>query len=85
MAWKITNNRIGSRMRESFTWKDADHLETATHKFRMYDDDGILYYEGISTNDSSFGPLDDYGMPNAGCTEIRYWEKRDGAFSWRPL
>lgn len=40
--------------------------------FKMYDDDGELYYEGVI-----FGkydgdePLYDFGMPNSGCTKIR--------------
>lgn len=42
-------------------------------RFRMYDDDGILYYEGRADEDTSFEPLDDFGMPNAGCTYIKYW------------
>jgi hypothetical protein len=81
MPWKITKNHVGTRLAESFTWDDAEHLEKAVNRFRMYDDDGELYYEGIATFDSSFQPLDDYGMPNAGCTEIRYYER--GA--WRTL
>lgn len=49
--------------------------------FRMYDDDDELYYTGrlvVSgnlTHDDEvacFGPLDDFGMPNAGCTSIRW-------------
>ena len=49
--------------------------------FRMYDDDGILYYVGRCYSDEGtenglgeefFGPLEDYGGPGAGCTEIRY-------------
>ena len=46
--------------------------EDCNHKFRMLDDDGMLYYEGCSDDDSSFDPLDDFGTPNAGCTEIQY-------------
>lgn len=47
--------------------------------FRMYDDDGILYYSGrcwTAEPDSEelFGPLDDYGMPNAGAVVIKYRE-----------
>lgn len=47
--------------------------------FRMLDDDGEVYYHGRVTGDSDsadadFGPLDDYGTPNAGCTEIQYYE-----------
>lgn len=48
----------------------------AGSKFRMLDDDGIVYYEGFFLGDDksedAFGPLDDYGAPNAGCTEIQY-------------
>lgn len=39
--------------------------------FRMFDDDGELYYEGYCALED-FAPLDDFGMPNAGCTEIKY-------------
>lgn len=51
-------------------------------EFRLYDDDGELYLSGLFLGDidseDAFGPLDDYGMPAAGCTEIRY--QRDGRF-----
>jgi len=49
------------------------HLIFATgQKFKMYDDDGELYYSGrIIGNYSGFEPLDDFGTPNAGCTEIK--------------
>jgi len=40
-------------------------------RFKMYDDDGELYYEG-SMQIEDFHPLDDYGMPNAGCTYLEY-------------
>lgn len=49
-----------------------------THKFRMYDDDGELYYEG-RCDEESFGPLDDFGKPNAGATSIEYFT--DGKWS----
>jgi hypothetical protein len=50
-------------------------------KFRMLDDDRILYYEGRIIGDySGFEPLDDFGMPNAGCTTIQYRGK-NGAWS----
>ena len=45
--------------------------------FRMFDDDGELYYEGrfIEGVDScEFDPLDDFGLPNAGCTEIHFMD-----------
>ena len=51
--------------------------------FRMYDDDGELYYEGkllpaTCEDERLFGPLDDFGMPNAGCTDIKYFNKKTG-------
>ncbi len=49
-----------------------DELGLLVRLFRMYDDDGCLYYEGITDDFETFEPLDDYGTPNAGCTEIRY-------------
>ena len=55
--------------------------------FRMYDDDGELYYEGrlvVSQSNQDpeveFGPLTDYGMPNAGATEIHY---RNESGDWK--
>lgn len=49
--------------------------------FTMYDDDGERYYTGrlVVSGDVTFddeiacsGPLDDFGTPNAGATEIRW-------------
>lgn len=43
--------------------------------FRIYDDDGTLYYEGVILGDySGFEPLDDFGRPNAGAVDIAYGE-----------
>lgn len=55
-------------------------------EFRMHDDDGELYYSGriLYTGDSDgdveFAPLEDFGMPNAGCTRIYYRQKEPGNF-----
>ena len=61
--------------------KNADKLT----RFRIYDDDGELYFSGYFLGDSesedAFGPLDDYGAPDSGATEIRYL--RGGA--WETL
>lgn len=47
--------------------------------FKMYDDDGILYYtgRGLSADDewdedACYGPLGDFGMPNAGAVLIEW-------------
>jgi len=45
------------------------------YKFRMMDDDGEIVYYGrcdSCDDDNAFGPLDDFGTPNYGCTRIDY-------------
>ena len=45
-------------------------------KFRLLDDDGIVYFNGVYYGDMSedaFSPLDDYGS-SWGCTDIQYLE-----------
>jgi hypothetical protein len=47
--------------------------------FKMFDDDGILYYTGRALSageewdeDACYGPLGDFGMPNAGAVAIEW-------------
>ena len=47
-------------------------------RFKMYDDDGEVYYEGRMQIED-FHPMDDFGMPNSGCTELWY-SKNNEAF-----
>jgi hypothetical protein len=59
--------------------------------FKMYDDDGEHYYSGRilldmnrideSEGDEEFAPLDDFGMPNAGCTSIHYRNTETGKWT----
>lgn len=59
-------------------------------KFRMFDDDGELYYSGrlLAIDDlgapepGGLEPLDDFGLPNAGCTSIHY-QQADG--TWKEV
>ena len=57
----------------------AKALSKNGRAFRIYDDDGIWYYSGKlyeepgTEGENDFGPLDDWGTPNAGATEIRYF------------
>ena len=39
-------------------------------KFRMKDCDGEVYYEGFLVGEDLLAPLDDFGTPNAGATDI---------------
>ena len=49
------------------------------HMFLMFDDDDELYYEGLLLGDKDseqgFAPLDDFGMPDSGCTYIKYYNE----------
>ena len=54
------------------------------HVFRMYDDDDILYYtgRGVSVDDemdenACYGPLGDFGTPNAGAVTIKWHGHRE--------
>lgn len=72
---------VEGESRESLAEKIKNHPEAK--QFRMYDDDGELYYSGyyVGPGEEEFAPLDDFGTPNAGCTEIHYLE--DG--EWKQL
>ena len=79
-AWVITTDHLDNMPANVAGPRDAteDQIAMAREKgtrFKIYDDDGILYYSGRywePSGDIDFGPLDDYGAPNAGATEIRY-------------
>ena len=43
--------------------------------FRMFDDDGAMYAQGLylgPDDERMFAPLDGFGTPSLGCTEIQY-------------
>jgi len=82
-AWIITKalfdaDETGTKSR---SWATCSTLVVDLVPFRMLDGDGNVYYEGLATPDADFQPLDDFGRPNAGCTEIQY--KVDGI--WQTL
>lgn len=88
--WIITKDFINegeefNRAMNSYSSENAKELLTDenAHTFRMYDDDGELYYEGLCSDadsEEAFEPLDDFGEPDAGCTEIRYKNKQTQKF-----
>lgn len=79
--WKITYDCTEKKFVDIFGPGCSKNTSGLIYPFRLLDDDGEVYYEGLSTDcdsDRAFDPLDDYGTPNAGCTEIQY--KRGGAW-----
>jgi hypothetical protein len=79
MRWIITKDVIENGADEGVMSRAGSPREGfPSEKFRMFDDDGELYYEGMLNkimNLQGLNHLDDFGMPNAGCTEIQYFEK----------
>lgn len=77
MGWIITKDLIefgeddGTMGPRTISDETVKRLQAGEgKKFRMYDDDDELYYEGRVLGDDEFSPLDHFGMPNAGCTRI---------------
>jgi hypothetical protein len=52
-------------------------------EFMLLDDDGRVCYSGYLVGEDYFAPLDDFGMPNAGCVSVMYREK--GKLIWEHL
>ena len=67
----------GAGMRRKLT--EAGDGDATIYRFRLLDDDGIVYAYGECTDDSSFAPLDKY-MPLYGCTEIQYRNPDTGKY-----
>lgn len=71
--WQITRDYVGSGAKTGMTGPSNKSRHTANETaFKMFDDDGALYYVGTLWGDfEGFEPLDDFGTPHAGCTEIQ--------------
>lgn len=79
--WRITHDLIDEGKSLGVCSRDCTDSALLPHRFRLVDGDGNIYYEGLSGDDSSFDPLDDFGAGNAGAAAIEYFEKG----TWRPL
>ena len=70
--WKITKVHLDDCKDEVGVCDGDSAITTNSARFSMYDDDDNCYYEGmIYGKYDGFEPLDDFGMPNAGCTYIK--------------
>jgi len=70
--WIITRDHLDGNINLSKnSFPDPERFKIY---FRLYDDDGTLYFEGYMTRDlydqgeDIFSPLDDFGTPGYGCT-----------------
>jgi hypothetical protein len=94
-GWIVTKDYIGDNIPEGSKFEKVEIIGPRGctlsaselikgHPFKMFDDDGNLYYFGFLFGDKEsedgFFPLDHYGTPNAGCTYIQYKDK-DGKWS----
>ena len=81
--WTITKDHIEKGKENGLTGPANKSRHTANEaQFRMFDDDGELYYSGSIWGDyDGFEPLDDFGMPSAGCTGIQYQNDK-GEWKW---
>lgn len=72
--WIITKDRIDDGRAVGVTGPrgaDPSITENAA-RFSLWDDDKICYYEGMLYGDyEGFEPLDDFGMPYAGCVHMK--------------
>lgn len=71
--WQITRVFLDSLKDEIGTSLGDESVKgTKPAIWTAYDDDDVCYYMGIIGGDyDGFEPLDDFCMPNAGCTYIK--------------
>ena len=79
--WTISRDYINHGAENGLTGPRNSSRHTANGTaFQMFDGDGELYYAGTIWGDfEGFEPLDDFGTPSAGCTEIKLRDA-DGIF-----
>ena len=81
-SFVITWNHLdGIACRSSYPTRpgvDFSDIKKHGERFRLFDDDGILYLSGYCVHDggedSIFAPLD-FAMAEYGCTDIQYRDK----------
>lgn len=81
MRWRITYDHLDDR---ACLFGDGSFEDKRKFAFRLYDDDGILYLSGVSTDrdsEEAFEPLD-FAEGAYGCTRIDYLQD-DG--EWETL
>lgn len=77
-SWNITKwcKSVTDSGKDEYTGKDTKGM---TERFRLLDDDGIVYAYGKAKEGVDFEPLD-YYMCSYGCTRIQYKNKETGEY-----
>lgn len=77
-SWNITKwcKNITDSGKDEYTGRDTKGM---TERFRLLDDDDIIYAYGKAKEGVDFEPLD-YYMYKYGCTEIQYKNKETGEY-----
>jgi hypothetical protein len=65
-------------MIKSAGFQDSDKA-SCLNNFRLLNDENEIIFDGRCESDSSFAPLEEYGVYN-NCTNIAYWDARSGDF-----
>lgn len=92
-CWEITKDYLpdppggrGDVGVRNFKVQESEEPPRMPQQFRLLDDDGEVYYEGVCSSlsavdgDTAFGPLD-WAASHAGCTQMQYLENG----TWLPL
>lgn len=75
---RFVSNRHGFEITPNEKTKER-LISQMKHRFKCLDDDGVVYFWGACSDDSSFAPLDAVGQ-NYGCTEIQYRNEETGEY-----
>lgn len=79
MNWVILEDKIseaGERSRVGFGNHPQERAKELAYRFRLSDDDGIVYYVG-RCDELEFDALD-WAMADAGCTGMEYFSHGKG-------
>ena len=86
----ITKDVIGEGHNNRYSNRDEpeaiEKIKVKGKKFRLLDDDGNIYFYSKGLTDfgeNAFNPLDRFGGPGYGCTDIQYKNAETG--EWESL
>lgn len=84
MGYKITKDNVHKteeEMKYNKVGYQTPHYKGGKHKFRLLDDDGEIYFYGLSDSDSSFAPVDSFGEA-WGAIHIQYRNEKTKKYEY---